>query len=104
MHNILISAIDRAAKEAKNRGNPNIFLQKLSGQNGLHVIWHFRGRRRSIGFLLFHWHLVEDFKVLRLNQSMGVRPLAKQDFKTGGRYHSADADWDIWTAFNHLKL
>lgn len=94
MHNILVSAVDRATQDAKNRGNPNIFLQKLSGQNGLHVIWHFRGGRRSIGFLLFHWHLVEDFRALRLNQSMGVRPLVKRQFEQGGKYYSEDADWD----------
>ncbi len=94
MHNILISAVDSAAQTAKSRGNPQYFLQRLGGQNGLHVIWHFRGGRRSIGFLLFHWHLVEDFKSLRLNQSMGVRPLVKRDFKLRGKYYSADADWD----------
>lgn len=94
MHNILVSAVDRAAQDTKTRGNANIFLQGLSGQNGLHVNWHFRGGRRSIGFLVFHWHLVEDFKALMLNQSMGVRPLVKRDFKPSGKYYSADADWD----------
>lgn len=91
---LIINAIESYADEAINTGNPALFLRRISGDNGLHVIWHFRGGRRTYGFLLFHWRLNAKVKMLRPFAPSVVTNLRPADFKTGGRFYDRTIDWN----------
>ena len=90
MHDLIIGQIEGFAEEARNAGNPRLFLERLSGQNGLHYVWHFRGGRNTFGFLLFHWHLCAKVRELGMN----IVPLTAEDFSAGGRFHEPRLDWN----------
>ncbi len=89
MHNQIIQQINSLALSASRSNNPRIFLEGIAGTNGLHYRWHFRGLRQSLGFLLFHWHLCEAIRFIRLQ----VTPLNQSHFSVGGLYYSPDVDW-----------
>lgn len=57
---------------------PQTFL-RLFGP--IHDKWH-RTRTRRIGFLLFHWHVIESFKKVGGQQFLGgIRPYSLSDFR-----------------------
>lgn len=98
-----INLIETYASEAQQQGDPQIFLQRLSGENGLHNVWHYGQQSPfipkhwygSFGFLLFHWHLVQ--KVI---QFFNPQALTEADFSSGGTYYSPDTDWKTFVAPN----
>ncbi len=88
--NVIIDQIEFFADEASRAGNPRHFLERISGQGGLHYVWHFRGGRASLGFFLFHWHLVKKVEELGID----LTPLTEADFSQGGTYYSPSTDWN----------
>jgi hypothetical protein len=46
-------------------------------------------RVRRVGFLLFHWHVVEHFKALHLDREMRIKADTEADFNRGGRFRGA---------------
>jgi hypothetical protein len=98
----IINIIEGYASEAQKQGDPQIFLQRLSGPRGMHAVWHFgdqpTGTLRHFGvfgFLLFHWHLVQ--KVI---QFFNYPALTEADFSNGGTYYSPQIDWNARIAPN----
>ena len=62
-HSILEQNLKDAAKNAKNSGNPMLFLNRLEA---IHPNWHNRTfAARGLGFLTFHWWVIETFKDAR---------------------------------------
>lgn len=87
-HIATLTRLRTFADEARNLVNPSIYLRRLGP---LHRAWHRPGVRR-VGFLLFHWHVVDHFKALGLDNALGVQPYRIADFSPGGAF--ADADWN----------
>ncbi len=89
MHSFMLSELQRFEQEARRQRNPQLFLQLLSP---LHAQWHaVPSRARRVGFLLFHWHVIEHFQALGLENQMGVQPDTVADFSApGGRFRAAD--------------
>lgn len=98
-----INTIEAYAAEAQKQGDPSIFAQRLSGDNGMHSCWHFgcqgppphHRHLGGFGFLLFHWHLVQ--KAIQL---FNPQALTEADFSSGGTYYSAGTDWNTFVAPN----
>jgi hypothetical protein len=88
MHSATLDRLDQYEREAKRRRKPRLYLRRLSP---IHLRWHMQ-RVRRVGFLLFHWHVIEHFTAVRLNRAMGVRANTKADFNPGGRFKAAR--WD----------
>jgi hypothetical protein len=90
MHSVTINRLQSFAEEAERSGNPRRYLE-LFGP--LHNTWHsFPSVGRRVGFLLFHWHVMEHFRALGLHDQMGVTPYTVTDFSPGGQF--AEADWN----------
>jgi hypothetical protein len=89
MHSVTLNRLQSFEDQAKQQGNPQLYLQLLSP---LHALWHDPARRRRVGFLLFHWHVIEHFTALGLEAAMHVHPDTVADFSAGGRF--AEADWN----------
>jgi hypothetical protein len=89
-YDVFLWRMENSANYAKSQGNPWLFLDGISS---LHVEWHSDpSTGRAIGFLLFHWHLIEHFRDLHLDQY--VRPYYASYFNPGGRFGNQGADWD----------
>jgi hypothetical protein len=90
-HSFLVHALQQAADTARADGDPMEFLTDLAP---IHVSWHrttFAARR--LGFLSFHWHVIEAFKRAR-GPSMwpgGVRAFALADFRRFGWPYNVNA-------------
>lgn len=89
VHSTMLSELDRFENEAGKQDNPQLYLQLLSP---LHAQWHaIPTRARRIGFLLFHWHVIEHFKALGLEAIMNVQADTVADFTPpGGKFSMAD--------------
>jgi hypothetical protein len=92
MHSNLEQILATYQQRATDRWAPNEYLRQLAP---LHNRWHgFSRGARPIGFLLFHWHLIQHFKGSGLEQAMGTTPYTVADFSPGGDF--ADSDWLAW--------
>jgi hypothetical protein len=90
MHSLTLNRLQRAEYDAKKDSNPLLYLQRLSP---IHTAWHgtsFVGRR--VGFLLFHWDIIQHFKILEIESELNVNPYREADFRGNGRF--AEANWD----------
>jgi hypothetical protein len=89
IHSTMLTELDRFEKEARKQNNPQLYLQLLSP---LHFQWHaIPTRARRIGFLLFHWHVIEHFKALGLEAIMNAQEDTVADFTPpGGKFRMAD--------------
>jgi len=89
IHSTMLTELDRFEKEARQQNNPQLYLQLLSP---LHAQWHaIPTRARRIGFLLFHWHVIEHFKALGLEAIENVQEDTVADFTPpGGKFDMAD--------------
>lgn len=85
MHNFTINRLQQFADQARQEDDPQAFLRLLSP---LHAQWH--GTTRSVGFLLFHWHVVGHLQALGLDELLGVTGYDVADFDNGA---FADAGW-----------
>ncbi len=81
-HSVTVTTLNRAGAEARRRGDPMYYLQRLSP---IHTEWHRPGPRR-IGFLFFHWHGIENLKKAGGPRVWpgGVRPYTAADFRNFG--------------------
>ena len=92
MHSTLEQILDLYEQRATEQGAPNAYLRQLAP---LHNRWHgFSRGARPIGFLLFHWHVIEHFRSVGLEQLAGITAYDEADFGPGGDF--ADADWPAW--------
>lgn len=90
MHSAILIRLQQFENDAKNTNNPRLFLTELGP---LHNSWHRNSAvRRRIGFLIFHWHVIEHFETLGLKQILNVKPYSISDFSQGGKF--ASADWN----------
>ena len=90
MHSVTLNRLQSFEDEARNTDNPRRYLERLGP---LHNAWHSApSTGRRIGFLIFHWHVVEHFQALQLDQQMSVTPYTVNDFSPGGQF--AEADWN----------
>jgi hypothetical protein len=89
MHSLTLNRLQAFEDEARRRSNSRVFLQLLSP---LHAQWHAQ-RTRRVGFLLFHWHVIQHFRALALDGRLGVEPYGTDDFGPGGPFEAVD-----WTA------
>lgn len=83
-HSVLVNTLRTAANSARNAGNPMLFLNELES---MHVNWHSRTfNARRLGFLSFHWYVIEAFKRARCPRlwSGGVRAFRNADFNAFG--------------------
>jgi hypothetical protein len=83
-HSILETSLNSAATDARNAGNPMLFLNRLEP---IHDNWHRRTfNARGLGFLSFHWFVIEAFKRANCPSlwSGGVRPFRPADFTNFG--------------------
>jgi hypothetical protein len=85
MQSATLDRLERFEKEARRARKPRLYLRLLSP---LHYRWHTQ-RVRRVGFLLFHWHVIEHFKALRLDREMKIETDTEADFKPGGRFKGA---------------
>lgn len=88
-HSILADALKAAANSARSQGNPLLFLNQLES---IHANWHSRTfAARRLGFLTFHWQVIEFFKLARCPQlwSGGIKPFRGTDFTNFGSPYSA---------------
>jgi len=84
MHTPTVALINSFASDALKQKNPLQFLQKLGP---LHDRWHSTPfSRRTIGFLLFHWHLVAAFKHCHADKvwTSGVQPFTPANWTAFG--------------------
>ncbi len=92
MHSVVERILGSYEQRARDQGSPNAYLRQLAP---LHNRWHgFSRGARPIGFLLFHWHLIEHFQGAGLEQQMGTTAYTVADFSPGGDF--ADAEWPAW--------
>ena len=90
-HSLLVSALESAAQDVRASGNPMLFLNRLEST---HPNWHNRTyQARGMGFLSFHWQVVQSFKDARCPSlwSNGVKPFTTSDFKKFGWPYSVTA-------------
>ena len=83
-HTMLISTLESAATTARDMGNPMLFLNRLES---VHLNWHGRTfATRGLGFLTFHWYVIESFKKARCPGlwTGGVRAFRSADFTRFG--------------------
>ncbi len=83
-HSLILTTLESASDEARDAGNPIRFLNRLES---LHANWHARSfTRRGLGFLSFHWYVLEHFRRARCPNlwTGGVRPFRPTDFATFG--------------------
>lgn len=79
-HSPTVIAIEKFAGDAIKQKNPSLYLQKLGP---LHVRWHTTSLRDTLGFLLFHWHVVGEFRRCRADKIWqgGVKPFSLAEWK-----------------------
>lgn len=83
-HSIIESVLNSAANDARSAGNPMLFLNRLEP---MHDNWHRRTfSARGLGFLTFHWRVIEAFKQARGPSlwGSGVRPYTTANFASFG--------------------
>lgn len=83
-HSILESSLSAAATDAKNSGNPILFLNRFEP---MHFNWHSRTfSARGLGFLTYHWFVIENFKRAGGPSlwSGGIRAFRPADFTNFG--------------------
>jgi hypothetical protein len=91
MHSTLEQILASYEQRSRQLNAPNEYLRQLAP---LHRQWHgFSRGARPIGFLLFHWHLIEHFKGAGLEQQMQTRAYTVADFSTGS---FSGSDWPAW--------
>jgi hypothetical protein len=87
-HSVLESTLNTAATAARTSGNPMLFLNRLEA---IHDNWHRRTfNARALGFLVFHWFVVEAFKSARCPSlwAGGIRAFTPANFANfGWRYN-----------------
>jgi hypothetical protein len=92
MHSVVEQILESYEQRAQQLGAPNEYLRQLAP---LHNRWHgFSRSARPIGFLLFHWHVIQHFKGSGLEAAVGTTPYTVADFSGGGQF--ADAQWPAW--------
>lgn len=90
-HTILENNLNTAAADARNSGNPLLFLNRLEP---IHDNWHRRTfSARGLGFLSFHWFVIEAFKRARCPSlwAGGIRPFRAVDFTNFGWSYNVTA-------------
>ena len=88
MTSVMLTRLEKFTHDAQAAGNSWLFLEELGP---LHERWHSVPRTaRTVGFLLFHWHVVQDFKTLKLDKTMNARAYTEDDFGAGGQFDQAD--------------
>jgi len=92
MKSATLDKLEAFEKEAKKARKPRLYLRRLSP---LHYHWHRQVKRR-VGFLLFHWHVIEHFRAVRLDREMSIQADTRADFNPGGRFKNAH--WDATMA------
>jgi len=83
-HSILTASLTSAANSSLDAGNPMLFLDQLES---IHQNWHQRTfNARRLGFLVFHWTVVEAFKRAKCPSvwTGGIRPFRPKDFTDFG--------------------
>jgi hypothetical protein len=106
MHTPTIALINSYASDALKQKNPLLFLQRLGP---LHHRWHQTSvRRRTVGFLLFHWHLIVALKHCHSDKLWpgGVVPFTLANWSAFSWPYSvpdnvASGDFDSLAAFSH---
>jgi hypothetical protein len=92
VHSALEQILESYEQRARDQGAPNEYLRQLAP---LHNRWHgFSRGARPIGFLLFHWHLVQHFNGAGLEAAMGTTAYTVADFSAGDDF--GQADWPAW--------
>lgn len=86
MHSATLTRLQQFEDSAQDAGLPRRYLRLLSP---FHFQWHSVARR--VGFLLFHWHCIDHFRNLGLDQAMDVEAYRAADFEPGGQF--AGAGW-----------
>ncbi len=87
-HSFVINTLQQIAANARRNSSPIDFLDSFSS---LHLSWHqgaFSTRR--VGFLLYHWHVIEGFKTAR-GPSLwrgGIRAFTRRNFSDMGSPYS----------------
>lgn len=83
-HSFLITALETARREALQSRDALRFLSRLES---IHLGWHQTAlAARSLGFLSFHWYVIDEFKRSKGPQLWpgGVRPFTRGDFRRFG--------------------
>ena len=83
-HTILVDTLKTDADAAHTSGNPILFLNRLES---VHPNWHGRTfNARGLGFLSFHWHVIEAFKRAGCSAlwTGGIRAFRNTDFTSFG--------------------
>ena len=83
-HSMLSTSLKSAADRALEVRDPMAFLGRLEA---IHLNWHNRTfSTRRLGFLVFHWTVIEEFKRARgpAIWTGGIRPFRPQDFTSFG--------------------
>jgi hypothetical protein len=83
-HTFTITALNRIGAEARRRRDPMYFIREFGP---MHLRWHMLAfPARPLGFLLYHWHVIQNFKKARGPQLWpgGVRPFTTADFANFG--------------------
>lgn len=82
MHSFALTQIQDITNQAMRQNGtarPQTFLRLLGP---IHDRWHKTSARR-IGFLLFHWHVIESFKKVGGPQFLGgIMPFSLNDFRS----------------------
>jgi hypothetical protein len=79
-HTPTIRAIKQYATDAIQQNDPTVFLREFGP---LHKRWHTTSLRNNIGFLLFHWNVVTQFKRCHADRTW-----------PGGVHAFTPADWN----------
>ena len=79
MHSPTTRAIAHYAKEALQQNDPMHFLDRFSP---LHNRWHTTSLRNNLGFLLFHWYVIQGFKKCHADRIWpgGIHPFTAGDW------------------------
>jgi hypothetical protein len=60
-HTFTTIALSRLGREARRRDDPSYFLDRFGP---MHRRWHsLSSNARPLGFLLYHWHVIQAFKI-----------------------------------------
>ena len=104
-HSFLITALETARREAIQSRDAMRFLSRLEA---IHPGWHQTPfAARSLGFLTFHWYVVDEFKKAKAPKlwSDGVRPFTRADFRRFGwpydvTSRAKDGDFESLASFS----
>lgn len=81
MHSPTTRAIAHYAAESVKRNDPMYFLDRFSP---LHNRWHTTSLRNNIGFLVFHWYVIQGFTKSHADQIWpgGIQPFTIANWST----------------------